>query len=339
MTNIKYDFNDVLIQPSEVTYISSRNEINPFYSNGFLPLMTAPMDTVINSENQHIFVDNNIIPCQPRGIEAGPDGFTSYSLVDFVEKFITNGKVNVISKILIDMANGHMISLIETVRIAKEMYGDEMILMVGNVAHPKTYALLSDAGADYIRVGIGNGGGCLTTQQLGIGYPMGSLIKECYEISLTLNTPAKIVADGGMKDYSDIIKALALGADYVMLGSILNKSLESASKPYEKHDNNYVEISLEIAKDKFNRNKEIFKNFRGMSTKEVQASWGSTKLKTSEGIIKFQKVEYTIAGWVENFESYLRSAMSYTGSLSLNEFCGEVNTIMITQNSFARFNK
>ncbi len=62
--------------------------------------------------------------------------------------------------------------------------------------------------------------GALTSKNVGVGYPMASLIKECYDISCILDKPAKIVADGGMKNYSDIIKALGLGADMVMLGSI-----------------------------------------------------------------------------------------------------------------------
>ena len=87
MKDIKFDFNDVLIMPVPTTYISSRSGINPFDEYGFLPLITAPMDTVINAENQQIFFDNHIIPCQPRGIESGHKGFTSYSLAQFKEKF------------------------------------------------------------------------------------------------------------------------------------------------------------------------------------------------------------------------------------------------------------
>jgi len=342
MKDIKFDFNDVLIQPAQITDISSRSEINPFDAFGFLPLITAPMDTVINAENQQVFFDNNIIPCQPRGIESGHQGFTSYSLVQFKEKFIDQDGVELTSKILIDMANGHMKELIEVTKEAKEIYPD-MVLMVGNVAHPRTYLELSNAGADYVRVGIGNGGGCLTTQQLGVGYPMGSLIRDCFHMSLALDEPAKIVADGGMKDYSDIIKALALGADYVMVGSIFNKALESASpclKPNTKlAGGKWAKIDLEAAQLRLNAGQKVHKMFRGMSTKEVQKEWGVEKLKTSEGIVKYQEVEYTIDGWVENFESYLRSAMSYTNSRELKAFCGGVKMIRITDNALNRFKK
>jgi hypothetical protein len=76
-----------------------------------------------------------------------------------------------------------------------------------------------------------------------------------------------------------------------------------------------------------------------MSTKEVQKEWGNTNLKTSEGIVTYREVEYTIKGWVDNFESYLRSAMSYSGTRTLKEFVGEVDIIRISGNAYKRFNK
>ena len=75
---------------------------------------------------------------------------------------------------------------------------------------------------------------CLTSENAGIGYPLASLMKECYEVSQSINNPAKIVADGGIKSYSDILKALALGADYVQIGSLFNKALESCGDTYFK---------------------------------------------------------------------------------------------------------
>lgn len=343
----KFDFDDVLIQPAIMTDVVSRKDVNPFDKNSMLPLFTAPMDTVVNKQNAVEFLGNDINVCLPRGEETKQAVFLSYSLREFQKKYIDVLREG-FHFVLIDMANGHMRELEISIRTAKEMYGDKLKLMVGNVAHPKTYKRLSEAGADYIRVGIGNGGGCLTTQQLGVGYPMGSLVRECYAMSCTLDNPAYIVADGGMKKYADIIKALALGADYVMVGSIFNKALESASPCLIPNTNlsggEWEEIDLDRAKELFNsdaygRRFEITKMFRGMSTKEVQKEWGAEELKTSEGIVKYQPVEYTIHGWVENFEHYLRSAMSYTNSFTLDDFIGKVETNIITQNAFNRFNK
>ena len=346
--DIKVDFNDILITPSVTTAINSRSEVNPFKENGLLPIITAPMDTVVDESNSDLFMSHKLNICLPRGEKRTQiEMFESYSLKQFKESFIENGGLinNIESPlyILIDTANGHISDLINTTKSAKDLYGDKMVLMVGNIANPQTYKLLSDAGADYIRCGIGNGQGCLTTQQLGIGYPMASLIRECYYISLTLDLPAKIVADGGMKDYSDIIKALALGADYVMLGSILNKCAESCGQSFLKGNGNPVPISTAEAINHFKRGdlgeSTIIKEFRGMSTKEVQKKWGNEVLKTSEGVVRYRPVEYTLEGWVDNFESYLRSAMSYVNATNLDDFINNSEFINITNNSYNRFKK
>jgi hypothetical protein len=76
-----------------------------------------------------------------------------------------------------------------------------------------------------------------------------------------------------------------------------------------------------------------------MSTKEVQKKWGKEVLTTSEGVIRFRRVEYTLQQWVENFEDYLRSAMSYSNANNLNEFIGNAEIIKITDNSYKRFKK
>ena len=180
---------------------------------------------------------------------------------------------------------------------------------------------------------------------------MASLISECYDMSCTLKSPAKIVADGGMKNYSDIIKSLALGSDYVMIGGILNKSLESAGDTYGAnihHDTptgGWLEPGEKVdqysdgVKNAFKNGAKFYKKFRGMSTKGVQKLLGNEYLKTSEGVTRINPVEYTIEGWTENFKHYLASAMSYTGKLSLDDFIGKVELNLISQNSFNRFNK
>jgi IMP dehydrogenase/GMP reductase len=349
---MKFDFDDILIQPAPISRIHSRKQVDVFYEDKRLPLFTAPMDTVVSGENKDLFLKAGIRAIMPRTESTKdidntfPDFFRSLGMDQFEDLFI-NDKRDGYHHILIDIANGHMQRLLDITRRAKEMYGNHMTLMVGNVAHPETYRAFSVAGADYIRVGIGNGGGCLTTVQTGVGYPMASLIKECYEVSLALETPAKIVADGGFKSYSDIIKALALGADYVMLGSILNKALESAGETYLANNkkegwtepgeriNQYSQETEKL----FSYGTRMFKKFRGMSTKEAQRAMGKEILKTSEGVTRMQPVEYTLNGWVDNFKSYLSSAMSYSDAMDLKEFIGYAKWNMITNNSLNRFRK
>ena len=245
-----------------------------------------------------------------------------------------------------------MENLINIIKDTKEKYGSKLILMVGSIANPKAYLNLAKAGADYIRVGVGNGSVCLTSQQTGVGYPMASLIRECYEMKFRLKClpeyAPKIVTDGGLKKYADIMKALALGADYVLLGGILNKTMESAGDTFignKKHDswtepgekiNQYDEKYLEM----FNYGTKFYKIYRGMSTKEIQSSvLHKSKLQTSEGVKRLNEVEYSLKQWVDNFKDYLQSAMSYTGKKNLKQFIGNVKYNFITQNALKRFEK
>ncbi len=341
-----YDFDDILIEPATLSSIRTRKEINVRTIWGDLPIMTAPMDTVISQDNFHLFKNKGIVPILPRIANPPKDWidtnvFLSYGLEDFERIFLMERKrVNSGDriKVLIDVANGHMQHLYDLAKEAKLIYGYDMCLMVGNVANPKTFQEYCKIGVDMVRIGIGNGGGCLTTVQTGVGYPMASLIEECNDIKKHGGCRTEIIADGGFKKYSDIIKALALGADYVMLGSILNKCLESAGETSKENYETINQFSKE-AHDMFNADIPLYKNFRGMSTKEVQKSWGRDDLKTSEGVTRRNEVKYTIESWCQNFEDYLRSAMSYTGKKELHHFIGGVNFNMITGKSFKRFDK
>lgn len=334
----KFDFNDILIKPASVSSIESRKDINPFY-DGFLPLITAPMDTVIDIATTQQYKDLKITPCLPRGEEWVDDNvFSSYSLTEIDDILKVPGRLEYSKKngyFLIDIANGHMAKMVTTIKTFKKLFPKSK-LMVGNVANPETYVALSKAGADYIRIGIGNGGGCSTTVHTGVGYPMGSLVSECYFESCKLKNPAKIVADGGMQNYSDIIKALALGADYVMVGSLFNKAIDSCGDNYLWKK---IKVSQSIAEWAYKHKIPVYKKFRGMSTKEVQKKWGKEVLTTSEGVIRFRRVEYSLQQWVENFEAYLRSAMSYSNAKTLQEFIGITDTIKITNNAYNRYNK
>ena len=344
----KFDFKDITLVPEILSSISSRNEISIKNSNNKLPIIVSPMDTVIDYTNHHVFSVMKMEVCLPRNERMDEyDGFTSISLMEFelmIDKYKHFHKEPTETKILVDIANGHMNKLYDLCKYFINEIKTNHQLMVGNIANPTTYEKYAELGVDYIRVGIGGGSGCLTSANTGIHYPMASLISECYKIKnmRPFTSKTNIVADGGFKKYSDVIKALALGANYVMLGSILNKCLESTGETTKLNgDKSHEEINQysEYAKELFNVDTPLFKVFRGMSTKEVQKSWGKENLTTSEGVVKVQQVEYTIEGWVNNFESYLKSAMSYTDKKELHQFIGGVKYNHITMNAFKRFDK
>ncbi len=359
--DIKFDFNDILIIPYYRSTITSRyKDIELDAKN--LPLIAAPMDTVVDLDNMNIFLENGIKVALPRTISHdefikklyknafyGSQNKDIYDNVfvsmgfETLEKELSNNfsKISSDAHILIDVANGHMNKVLDYCKQIKAIKPN-ITIMVGNIANPDTYYWYAESQCvDYIRVGIGNGGGCLTTKQSGVGYPMASLIYFTYvtKRKFISNNPDKkapaIVADGGMKDYSDVIKALGLGADYVMIGSIFNKSLESCAKNYLYG----IKINKKLAKFFFKKGYPVKKYFRGMSTKEAQKAMGKTKFKTSEGVVRFRRVEYSLYGWVENFRHYLRNAMSYSNADSLDRFIGKIDVCQITKNAYDRFNK
>lgn len=365
----KFDLDDVAIMPTVLSYIGSRSECdvetNFQFSSGkifsskeafegikTLPLMAAPMDTVVCEDNLKRYIFEGIIPCIPRGLnitkrklclDNSDFYFKSFGLGE-IEYQLDSEEKNLndfynFPNILIDIANGHMLRLLNAVKRIKKSY-PYIKIMVGNVANPLTYKNLAMAGADYVRCSVGTGAGCTTAANVAINYPLGSLISECRQIKEKDNLSTKIVADGGVRDYSDIIKALALGADYVMMGSIFNKSMESAGFNYWKTSLGRIRIkNYDLARKLWKWGFRIQKKYRGMSTKAVQRSWGKTSLVTAEGITKYQDVEYTLHQWVENFKDYLSSNMSYSGSKNLEDFIGKAEVIFITNNARKRFQK
>lgn len=339
---VKYDFDDIRIQPFVQTDLTSRyenNQVDPYYHDtefgkNQLPLMTAPMDTVVNMDNAVVFQKygiNLVLPRTENNRGALRYAFNSFGFNDAEKLHYTDNNPYV----LLDIANGHMTKVLKWCHDLKKR-NPNVKIMAGNIANPETFKVYANSGLiDYARIGIGNGNGCLTTQQTGVGYPMASLVMECYDKKYALGTQMKIVADGGMKKTADIIIALALGADYVMVGSLFGKALESCGQNYWHG----IKINPTIAKYLYNRGYVVQKEFRGMSTKAAQKAMGKTVMKTSEGVVRRYNVEYTLGQWVENFESYLRSTMSYCNANRLGNFIGKIDYNLISQNAFNRFNK
>ena len=356
---IKLNYNDITIVPDVTTTISSRSECNPYDKDGFLPLFASCMSSVVSIENTHIFNENKVRVVVPRtySYETRKDlllttdfNFVAFSLNEtrqlFNEKWISPSVIKDRTlNICIDLANGHMESLISLVKEIKVRYGDKVVIMTGNIANPKTYEEYDKAGVDFCRCSIGTGDGCITSSLTGIHYPVFSLLKEIYEVKKKIGGKCKIIADGGIRDYRDIQKALIF-ADYVMIGSVFNKAIESAGKTvygnfYWNFNGNKVYHPLKslIYRNKEVKSKdypkvmnmikndevEVWKEYYGMASKRAQKLVNegnnlNNKLKTSEGKVKYNKVEFSINGWVENETDALRSAMSYTNSRTLEDY-------------------
>lgn len=324
-----YGLNDVAIIPTTISDIRHRAECSTEYEDGMLPLFASPMAGVIDEYNFKKFNNNKINTIVPRTVSWNikdticRDTFVAIGLEE-LKTLIETGPSDPEQPeyICIDIANGHMQEMLNLCTTLKAFYPDSFIIIAGNIANPKTLYYYIKAGIDYVRLGIGSGNVCTTGANTGIYYPMYSLIKECYNIKTNYSkSNIKLIADGGFKNFDQIIKALAAGADYVMLGEIFAKSEEACGKI----------LDLEVP----------YREYFGMSTKKAQQLMGISedKLKTSEGIVKYVPIEYPLSKWIENFTHYLRSAMSYTDSRTLQEFIGKVRMEVISNQAFNSFYK
>lgn len=356
--NQLFSLDDIVLIPAVFSHIKSRQQCSPYIgehsllpgTNNKLPLFTAPMSCVINENNYQEFKNNGINTIIPRNVyintrlNLAKDTFVALGLEEF-KTLIKEESLPYKMYILIDVANGHMHQLYALAKYAKEKYKDNLVLMVGNIANPVTYLEYSKIGVDFVRVGIGTSPVCTTSANSGIHYPMGSLLENIGiikdENKRLFNKQgwkfANIVADGGFNNFDQINKALALGADFVMLGKIFAKTQEACGKMMsEVYPHNLDVPFTEFIKDKDINTVKYYKSFRhyyGMSTKKAQKEFGKEGNKTAEGIAIKIPVEYTIAGWVDNFKHYLRSAMSYTGCPVLETFKGKAQYGLVTPNA------
>ena len=363
-------FNDICLVPSVISNIEHRSECSPYLEDGMLPLFTAPMSSVINQDNWEIFKGNKINTIIPRSVDwetrldLSDKTFIAISLSEFERLIDFYHPIQTIH-ICVDIANGHMQKLLDLCKQAKERFGDKIQLMAGNIANPDSYYEYAKVGIDYVRCGIGTSPVCLTSANNGIHYPMVSLLQDItnrkQNVEAWLNHPEsnfksvpKIVADGGFSNFDQIIKALAIGTDYVMLGKIFAMSEEACGEIIYKEQ--FIPTKLDLSTlpeddrklyeesglDEAYITKTIktpFRKYYGMSTKKAQAEFGNETLKTAEGIETFVPIEYTLAGWCDNFISYLRSAMSYCNSRTLTEFKKNAHIEQISANSFQAYYK
>lgn len=309
-------FDDILLVP-QYSEVESRKSVDLYAHIGkayrgislSVPVIAAPMDTVCEWEmavairkSGGLGIIHRYMPIEERikqvkyvsankaicGVAIGAKGLYDQEAFQLVDAGA--------SVILVDTANGHSKYAIDAVKNLRQQLGVYVHIMAGNVSTYEGFMRLSDAGADSIRVGIGGGSVCTTRIVSGHGMPTLSSIMDIRE-RLPYGEGAAIVADGGIRNSGDAAKALAAGANAVMLGSYLAGTKESPGE--------LLEGSRKI--------------FRGMASKAAQED-GNGKSSVVEGVSTTVPYKGTVSELIEEFTGGLGSALSYTGANNLKEF-------------------
>jgi IMP dehydrogenase len=322
-----FTYDDILLVPSYNHWESRRVvDISMTCKKGKLslkvPLMTANMDTITEAEMANYIGAKGAIGVLHRymSIEKNVRMFKDCRFPTFVSVGCGTKDLERVEALrdasadlfCIDVAHAHAKYVGRALQNIREMLSDEACIMAGNVA---TYAgadHLASCGADIIKVGIGGGSVCTTRIKTGFGVPNLTAIKNCSRVDRS------VVADGGIRYPGDIVKALAFGADFVMLGSMLAGTKPTPGPVIRKEGKNGEELKV--------------KTYRGMASREVQQELygGIAEWKTSEGVsieVPYREDEDKV---ITNIIGGLRSGLTYGGAATIAELQRKLDYIEIT---------
>ncbi|NDG53309.1 MAG: guanosine monophosphate reductase, partial [Flavobacteriia bacterium] len=281
-----------------------------------IPIISSPMSTVTEARMANAMISHgglgiihryNTIDFQAkllsyvnhRDYRAAAIGVTG----DYKERLsaLVDNDLNVVC---IDIAHGDHILMEEAIEFVRSTYPN-LFVIAGNVATGEGYKRLAHAGAHAVRTSIGSGSICTTRIQTGHGMPTFQAILDCYKAKdehlksgPDYPTPY-IIADGGIKNSGDIVKSLAAGADFVMLGSMLSGTRETPGK-----------ITVQDGKK--------VKRYNGMASKLAQKNWKGS-YNSIEGVSSYVPYKGTTSKVINEIMSNVRSGMSYSGACTLSE--------------------
>ncbi|NJN98553.1 MAG: guanosine monophosphate reductase [Anaerolineales bacterium] len=317
-------FEDVLLEP-QISGIRSRKDVSiaTYLTNLTLsiPIIVAPMDTIMGPKMANFIGDKGGLGIVHRylsieqqvqqikeiscSIKAGAVGSTG----DFFERaqnLVDNG----VSVLCVDVAHGHHLSVAEAVSKLKKTF-PKVHIIAGNVATAEGYDFLRNAGADSVRVGIGPSSVCTTRVQTGHGIPQLSAILEIAQIK---RPETGLIADGGIKTSGDAVKALAAGADCLMMGSFFAGTDETPGEIIENDG-------------------RFFKQFRGMASREAQEDWKGSS-KSLEGVATEVKYRGSAEPILNDFLVNLTSGFSYSGARNLMSLQRNAVLVRVSHSSY-----
>ena len=311
-------YDDISLIPTEISRIKSRKEVNT--SLNFLgmklsiPVISSPMESVTGIEmarelsslgclgivNRFDSSLNEILNNKNNTRKIYAISVALNTPLDTIKKLSEGKKI-----ICIDTANANNREVLKKSEQIKNNL--KVKLVVGNIAHGSSLKQLVNAGVDAVRVGIGSGSVCSTSIQTGIGIGQVSSLLDVYFARQEGKYKIAIIADGGIKGAGDVAKAIALGADAVMLGRLLAGTRETPGEVIRYND-------------------QLWKKYRG------SASFG---VKMKNEFIEGEETMVAYKGAVKNvinaISDGLRSSMSYMNCQSIEEL-GLIETFAVLSN-------
>ena len=332
-------FDDVTLVPKYSKILPSQVDTTTSLSNKFklkIPLLSSAMDTVTESPmaiaiakaggigviHRNLKTSDQIKEIKKvkakrlfvgAAVGAGPQEFVRATAI------IKEG----VDLIVVDTAHGHTKKVAEIIKKIRKIKKKNTLLCAGNIASAEAANFLAKLGVDIIKVGIGPGSICTTRLVAGIGVPQLSAIMEVKKGLKNKNV--KIIADGGIKFSGDIAKALAAGADAVMIGSLFAGSDESPGKIIKK-------------------NGKYFKKFRGMGSvgamnkgsadRYFQKKQSDKSKYVPEGVEGFVKYKGPVDNIIFKLIGGLKSSMGYLGSKKIINLRNKPRFVKITKAGF-----
>ncbi len=340
MGNIKdsFTFDDVTLVPKYSSILPSEAVTSTRISHNLnlqIPLMSSAMDTVTESKMAIALSKSGGIGVIHRNLsiqkqvhevkKVKKNNFLVGAAIGVNPKDIERvyklleAKVNLI---VIDTAHGHTQKVLSMIKKIKKKF-KKSTLCAGNIATGKAAKFLADAGVDIVKVGIGPGSICTTRLVTGIGVPQLSAILEVKKALKNYKT--SIISDGGIKFSGDIAKAIAAGADAIMIGSLFSGTIESPGKTFKYRG-------------------KLYKNFRGMGSvgamsvgsadRYYQEKFKNTSKYVPEGVEGIVKFKGSVNKIIYNLIGGLKSSMGYLGAKTIKDLQKKGEFIKISKAGF-----
>jgi IMP dehydrogenase len=342
-----YSFDDVLLVPNKSEILPRDAQISSFVTNKIkvsLPFISAAMDKVTESKMAIAMALSGAIGVIHKNMTASDQAMQVRMVKDYNAEFLATSSINENGKLrcgaaigtgdevfsradllidagvdllVVDTAHGHSKGVIETVKTLRNKFA-HLQIVAGNIATADAAKALIEAGVDAVKVGIGPGSICTTRIVAGVGVPQLTAINDVANFCKSYGV--KVIADGGIKYSGDIAKAIAAGADIVMIGSLFAGCDESPGEVISKNGSKYKE---------YRGMGSLGAMSLGSAERYFQDSKDEAKL-VPEGVEGQVAYKGSLSNVLLQLVGGLRAAMGYTGNANIEQMKNSCSFVEIS---------